>query len=495
MSFVRTLGRLKPATAVDEDQHRRGDPSAHRGKATITGRARQVTSPTTGFDRAVALALRYFLAIVAFLAFESYVAIYSQARAQAPIRSDGYSYYVYLPSWLIYGDPSLESVARHCCGGTFPAFTAITRWRGTGRWLNPHPIGTAILMAPFFAVAHVVTRWSKLPADGFSFYYQHAAGLAGLSYLLAGLAVLRAVLVRHFPPAPTLAALTALTFGTNLFHYGTYDATFSHIYSFFLICALIALTERWWDRSSWGVSAALGAVAALVFLTRHTNAVFWVMVPLYGITNAGSVSSDVLQGFRAALRERGAALWERRTSLAIVVAVLALAIFPQLAIYKAVTGSWVTGPYGDLDVGFRFDSPHLIGVLFSTEKGLFFWSPALLLAVAGLFTADGWARWWTVPAAIALTIETYLIASWSDWQFGGSYGHRAFTDSLGLLAIFMTAFLSRVAGRRRLVPVVAVCTSLAVMLSVFQMIQYWRGIVPIANTTWEQYRALFLPVQ
>ena len=41
----------------------------------------------------------------------------------------------------------------------------------------------------------------------------------------------------------------------------------------------------------------------------------------------------------------------------------------------------------------------------------------------------------------------------------------------------------------------AVFTSLAVLLSVFQMIQYWRGIVPIANTTWEQYRALFLRVQ
>jgi hypothetical protein len=40
--------------------------------------------------------------------------------------------------------------------------------------------------------------------------------------------------------------------------------------------------------------------------------------------------------------------------------------------------------------------------------------------------------------------------------------------------------------------VVMVYVSLAILLSVAQMIQYWRGILPIANTTWEQYRELFL---
>jgi hypothetical protein len=33
---------------------------------------------------------------------------------------------------------------------------------------------------------------------------------------------------------------------------------------------------------------------------------------------------------------------------------------------------------------------------------------------------------------------------------------------------------------------------MAVLLSVAQMIQYWLGILPIANTTWAEYRELFL---
>jgi hypothetical protein len=29
-------------------------------------------------------------------------------------------------------------------------------------------------------------------------------------------------------------------------------------------------------------------------------------------------------------------------------------------------------------------------------------------------------------------------------------------------------------------------------LSVVQMLQYWAGVLPFSDTTWEQYRALFL---
>ena len=76
-------------------------------------------------------------------------------------------------------------------------------------------------------------------------------------------------------------------------------------------------------------------------------------------------------------------------------------------------------------------------------------------------------------------------------QFGGSYGHRGFTDGLGLLAVFLAAFFDWAARRRRVNVVTAVGSSLAVTLSIVQMIQYWRGVVPIANTTWDQYRALF----
>ena len=38
-----------------------------------------------------------------------------------------------------------------------------------------------------------------------------------------------------------------------------------------------------------------------------------------------------------------------------------------------------------------------------------------------------------------MVLDTYLIASWWDWQFGASYGHRGFIDVLPLLAFGLAA--------------------------------------------------------
>ena len=137
------------------------------------------------------------LILIAVACLAGYVHAYTGAIAGTPIRSDAFSYFVYLPSWLLYHDTTLQAVADDCCGGEFPDFTAIVRWRGGGRWVNAHPIGVAVMVAPFFVAAHALTRWSNLSPDGFTPYYQHAAGLAGLCYAVAGLWILRRFLRRR----------------------------------------------------------------------------------------------------------------------------------------------------------------------------------------------------------------------------------------------------------------------------------------------------------
>lgn len=436
----------------------------------------------------------------ALLCVVGYIFVYATGRASVPIRSDGYSHYVYLPSWLIYGDPSLSAVADDCCGGEFPAFTAIIRWPGTDRWVNAHPIGVAILQAPFFVVAHALTKWSNISPDGFTLYYQHAAGLAGTFWTIAGLIVLRALLLRRVSDRVTAVTLIVLLCGTNLYHYATFDSGYSHPYSFFLIASLLYLTERWMlgdrgsrfaDRGSedavygsfsgggsFGVSVILGVVAGLIVLTRHPNALFLVLFPLYGVTDSSSARAALMQ------------LWTRRTEVAIVVAVALLTVSPQLAIYYQATGRLLVNSYGDL--GFTFLSPHLWGVLFSVTKGVFFWAPLLLAGIAGYTLARPATRAFTLGAVVVFIVDTYLMASWWDWQFGASYGHRGFVDLLPLFALGLAAFFEWSAERvtRRLV--VTVATVALVTLSSVQMLQYWNGVLPMSDMTWDQYRAIFL---
>jgi hypothetical protein len=340
--------------------------------------------------------------------------------------------------------------------------------------VNAHPIGVAIMQVPFFAIAHALTRWTNLSPDGFTLYYQHAAGIAGLFWTVAGLWILGSVLRRHFSSAVAAATLATILLGTNLFHYATFDSSYSHAYSFFLFAAFLDVLERWNRDRRVSTAVLAGLVAGLIVLVRHTNALLLVCFA---------------PAFRSDLRR-----------LVIAAGTFLLVIVPQLATYYEATGRPIVSSYGEL--GFNFGSPEIFGVLFSTQKGLFFWSPVLLLACAGfviLSRSTHSAHKFLLPSVVFLALDTYVIASWWDWQFGGSFGHRGFVDVLPIFAIGLAASYewalrrrsgqAAVSARRIVVTAVVVC---AIGLNMFQMAQYWNRLLPFSDITWDQYRAVFL---
>src|SRR5262249_4584031 len=152
-----------------------------------------------------------------------------------------------------------------------------------------------------------------------------------------------------FTDSIVVAALTTVVLGTNLFHYATYDSTFSHAFSFCLVALLLELTDRWWRDPVWPTSLRLSVVAALLVLARHTNAVFLLIVPLWN-------PRGLLPRWRLCLA---------------MAAIAALCVTPQLLVYRQATGWWLVSVYGQIG---RFDvaSPRLWSVLFSVQKGLFF---------------------------------------------------------------------------------------------------------------------------
>ena len=89
-------------------------------------------------------------------------------------------------------------------------------------------------------------------------------------------------------------------------------------------------------------------------------------------------------------------------------------------------------------------------------------------------------------------LDAWVIASWWDWQFGGSFGHRGFTDTLPVFAIGLAAFYAWSARRTTTFLATSSTAAFAIALSTFQMLQDWNHVLPFSDTTWEQYRALFL---
>jgi hypothetical protein len=409
--------------------------------------------------------------LVGVLGLMSLTLVYGKRLNYPPIRSDGMGYYLYLPASLIDHDLTLQTTIARSFGGTRPEWAGVNRIRETNRLLIKYPPGEAIMLAPFFLLAHALTLVSHVAeADGFSVLYQAAAALGGLCYVLVGLTVLRMLLEKSFSPLVVWWTLVVMVFGTNLFHYGTYDSIFSHAFSFCLFALFLYGVERWYTHPTVGSTIALAFVAGLITLVRPTNSVIVIFALLFEVDG------------RAGLRER-LRFFRRHANLLLAGGLVYAAVLsPLLAYWKYITGHWIVFSY--TGESFDFYHPQIFNVLFSVRKGLFFWSPALLLAAAGFFLMKKYKPAYVLPTLVFMPLNLYIIASWRDWAYGGSFGHRAFVESIAIFAVGYASLIqwASLASRRA----VLIASTIFVLLSTRLMVEYWLGVIPFDRATWQQ---------
>lgn len=396
-----------------------------------------------------------------------------------PIRSDGVGYHAYLPALVLHGDPSYRTLAEDVFGGRIPAWTGI-RPLEHGGYLNRYTPGLAVMMLPFFLLAHVVTLAMQSPpgapewfqfnfrADGFSFFYQQAAGLGGVAYLMAGLLLLRGILRLHFRPAVVLVTMLTLVFGTNLLNYGMGESFSAHVVVFFLVVVLMRAVP-WWQQSPERIDRALvlGLLVGILALVRPTALLAGLLIPLYGVSRPADA------------RPRNRWLRQHAIALAVMAATAALVVGIQPLLNRMSSGAWIYDAYAQQGEGFFWRNPKWWQVLVSPKHGAFLFAPTLVLAVAGLAFLRGTARVWLGAAWIYVLGTYYAVASWNNWWLGGAFGHRGFIDVYPLLAFGWAAILDRVWDhpRRR----AALVATLAVMSAwtLFWLKLYYTRELPI----------------
>ncbi len=400
-----------------------------------------------------------------------------------PIRSDGLSYYVYLPALLLDHDITMERTAARSFGGNPEEISDIYLTKttsGAERPLDPHGVGVAVLMLPFFAVGHLVAVLTGEPRTGFSWPYQAADSASGLFYVLLGLALTGSVLRRWFTRRTVVVTVLAITFGAAVFEYATYDASYSHGYSFFLTALAMRLTLSVWERPRVLTAAALGLNLGLVGLVRPTNLVLVLFCVLVGVER------------RAQIAERARSLLRHRRLVAVGVGVFALAVLPEFAYLYAVTGSPLANPYrATPGAQINFLHPHLFGVLFSVRKGLFFWTPLLLIAVAGLPRLRRAASPLFLPAIAYLVVVTWVVSCWATWWYGGSFGMRALIDSMPVFALGLAALYETTRGVSALRGL-NIAIVLTTLLAIHGMLTYWLKAIPYDQTTFHEYLNSFV---
>jgi len=427
---------------------------------------------------------RHVVCIMAVIALLVYALTYLEEAFGPPIRSDGHGYYAYLPSYLLYFDPSFESLAREQYGGEMPEWTGVRRHPETGKYLNRYPIGVAVLLLPFFLAAHLTTLvcyspvdWHKFnyAPDGYSFFYQHAAGLGALCYAVVGLFFLKKALERYFTPSVSAVTVALLFVGTNLLHYGSGGGVTAHPFAFCLFALFLYWIPRWYDVAcAPRLAVALGAIAGLIALVRVPDLLILLFFPLYGVSRM----SDA--------RRRLTVLRRRYREGSFMAGAMAIVILPQLLVWRYAAGEWFVNSYKVQGDVFQFLQPEVWNVLFSVRKGLFFWSPLLLFALVGLIPLWRKVRGLMLPSVLFLALNTYLISSWWMWWYGASFGHRAFVESYTVLAFPLAAVLAA-SGCVRMRRTVLLILGLTVVHSLFLMMLYYRAEISYYGLNWQAF--------
>lgn len=385
------------------------------------------------------------------------------------IRSDGKGYYLYLPSVFIYHDLTMQWT-QPLRQTDHPDPTG-REWYGTtlysqGKYFDKYTIGQSILWAPFFLAAHVLTLVSGHPATGFTALYQASIGLAAAFYAALGCVLMYLMLQRYFSRKVAYFVVLTILLGTNMLSYATYDSSFTHVYSLCLIAAILYLLPKWYSNMTYRTSILLAILFALNVLVRQTNIILFLVIVLWGISS------------RVKLQQRIELLWRQRLKLVAMLGIGLLVISPQLLYWKYITGHWLIFSYRD--EGFNFLHPQMLNVLFSAQRGVFFWAPVLLLALLGFVLLYRYLRDWAIPIYVFLPIWLWVISSWHSWSFGLAYGHRAFIDLFPLFALAIALVYSRTT---HLIVYWLLSTFVGVCLiaNLFLTYQYWVGGLPGAD--------------
>jgi hypothetical protein len=257
----------------------------------------------------------------------------------------------------------------------------------------------------------------------------------------------------------------------------------SHAVSFFIVVMAMLALEKAWEDPRGFASLLVGAWCGLLVATRFQD-VTWaaafglalVAVPWFGLAN------DQEGNTKTGTDKIGTA---RRTltvaiSTALYFGGFFLAMLPQLAVWKILYGSWFSGPvpYLGREGGMLETLPiHLLEVLFTQRGGVIAWHPILLAAVVGLILSrKRIGRGLLVTAFLGLGFQLYLVASWSMWWGGASFGNRFFISSFPFLLFGLAGLDQRLrsAGWRRVVPVML---ALLIAWNAGLLIQYGTEMV------------------
>jgi hypothetical protein len=252
-----------------------------------------------------------------------------------------------------------------------------------------------------------------------------------------------------------------------------FNPSWSHALSAFTV----ALFLWYWDRTrlqrTAGQWALLGLMAGLMGNVYYPNAILLIFPAL-----------EVIHLFFTKQRDAGHltfSIQKMVVSCGVFLAAFFASLFPTFLTRQIIYGSPFETGYPAIST-WNWTSPVLFKVLFSSNHGMFSWTPILILAVVGLAFLIKRDALLGAGSLLTFLAFYYLIASYPDWDGISSFGNRFFVSLtpifiLGLAAL-LSSFSSWMGKTTRAIAVAGPVLALLVVWNAGFIFQWGTHMVP-----------------
>ncbi len=399
------------------------------------------------------------------------------------VRGDGVGYYAYIRSALIDRDLRFENdylaanesfVIAHvdANGRLLPNL-----YTKTGYVDNHFSVGPAILWAPALIAVHGAVLLADhfgahVAADGYSRPYLLAMALttAGCGFLSLFFAF--RMTRKYFDDRWTFLATLGIWMASSLPIYMYFNPSWSHAQSAFTVALFLWYWERTRLKRTSGQWAVLGLLGGLMGNVYYPNAIVLIFPALeffYLLRAKQPESGQFISPIQKAVFDGG-----------LFLATFVLSLFPTFVTRQIIYGNPFETGYPGVST-WNWTSPALLKVLFSSDHGMFSWTPILILATLGFFLLIKRDAFLGVGCLLTFLTFYYLIASYPDWDGISSFGNRFFVSLTPIFILGLAALLSSLSswlGRTRAIAVAGPVLALLITWNFEFIFQWGTHMVP-----------------
>lgn len=355
------------------------------------------------------------------------------------VYGDGIGYYAHVRSWVIDGDWDYTNEYQHIytplnnnlVEPKLVDKVQIVATTKDGKAENHYSPGVALLLLPFFLVAHGLSVLlsflvNDVSTSGYADIYQVLTGIGAIGYVIAGLWLLEQI-IRKIVSDVEIGRLvvSAIFLATQLLYYGSFDVLNSHFASFFLATLFFYLYLL--GNKSLENIFLLGLVGGLLAVNRLQDGILAILWIIFEILTMRAVTIKIIL-IRTIIFFTG----------------FVLALWPLLRHWHTTFNTVVEHTYvKNLVRDTAASSPDMLGSFFHPVTGLFTKAPMLLIAMGYfIYLAKRQRTHELMLPFIFFVIQVIIITIQGGW-YAAAYGGRMYISSLVFFAMVLGHLLYR----------------------------------------------------